>query len=292
MQLFFILAHVERIVKTGCASKVACMSWSASGRAIIIRNEEVLTNSLLPSFFPKAKFSSFTRKLYRWGFRQDSGKSLAGVVYKEEEKVFWHPHFQRDNRPLVRKMKSSTAEGRRRTLEAAKLVAQQSGTNNSESISPQDISDPSETTQERPNRGLAIASVDRSIASQPFANAVSTSTEFLLTRYHRDQHTSLVIQGVAPSNPFTSHQPSAAHVGLSTLADWQALTRPNPAHLRFFTSSSSLLPPNPILSGNPLLQLAGILHPNLSRQASYEEILRTSGAPLTAEERLLLLRYV
>ena len=83
------------------------------GLAIIIRDKAELVNELLPIAFPKAKFSSFKRKLYHWGFWQVKGK--ASVLFcKEEAKMFWHKDFRRDDIPLMASMISNTAEGMRR----------------------------------------------------------------------------------------------------------------------------------------------------------------------------------
>jgi hypothetical protein len=93
-----------------------CISWTRDGHSFIIRNRNEFVGKLLPLFFREAKFSSFTRKLYRWGFRQICiPKSLNR---KERDMVFGHEYFQRDQKYLISNMRSVTAAGTRRAIVA------------------------------------------------------------------------------------------------------------------------------------------------------------------------------
>jgi hypothetical protein len=63
-----MLTQVEReCAKSGADVDEACICWILEGRAFAIRNKQVLVDTILPLIFRKAKFPSFTRKLYRWG---------------------------------------------------------------------------------------------------------------------------------------------------------------------------------------------------------------------------------
>jgi hypothetical protein len=65
-----------------------CISWNPAGTAFYVHNSELLEQTILPRFFPTAKYASFTRKLNRWGLKQmNDGTDEGG--YK-------HPLFQRD----------------------------------------------------------------------------------------------------------------------------------------------------------------------------------------------------
>jgi HSF-type DNA-binding len=46
-----------------------CVAWMDDGKSFIIRKPDEFTRTVVPKFFKATKFSSFTRKLYRWGFR-------------------------------------------------------------------------------------------------------------------------------------------------------------------------------------------------------------------------------
>ena len=46
------------------------VTWMPHGQSFIFIDPERFTNEILPNYFRKSKFSSFIRKLYRWGFRQ------------------------------------------------------------------------------------------------------------------------------------------------------------------------------------------------------------------------------
>ena len=67
-----------------------CIAWADEGRAFIVRNPDAFAREVVPMFFKATKFSSFTRKLYRWGFRQvNRGTGAMDPI------VFANPNFQR-----------------------------------------------------------------------------------------------------------------------------------------------------------------------------------------------------
>ena len=67
-----------------------------SGKSFNILKPKAFTSEILPDFFKSAKYSSFTRKLHRWGFTR---------LYKGDEAgAFYHKDFQRDRLDLVEKM--------------------------------------------------------------------------------------------------------------------------------------------------------------------------------------------
>lgn len=43
-----------------------CVAWLDDGKSFIIRKPDDFTRNVVPKFFKPTKFSSFTRKLYRW----------------------------------------------------------------------------------------------------------------------------------------------------------------------------------------------------------------------------------
>ncbi len=61
-----MLIHVERVYANQ-AKKIEEQSigWSNNGKSFVIRDKDALCKSWIPAFFGQAKFSSFTRKLYR-----------------------------------------------------------------------------------------------------------------------------------------------------------------------------------------------------------------------------------
>jgi hypothetical protein len=135
LQLLLLLVHAEREAdrRGKTPAKGASLAWTSDGKAIKIRDTRELTNKLLPLLahtdLGQAKFSSFLRRLYRWGFRQvssSSSKNKCDDHARNEKvvkaKVFCHPLFQRDNKPLVEGMKSITAEGNRRAASSQHLT--------------------------------------------------------------------------------------------------------------------------------------------------------------------------
>lgn len=81
-----------------------CIAWCHSGDSFVIRNPDEFTKQVLPKFFKATKFSSFTRKLYRWGFRQ-----LNRGIGPHEPIIFGNEFFHRDHAGLMAKMRSVTA---------------------------------------------------------------------------------------------------------------------------------------------------------------------------------------
>lgn len=96
-----LMKYVEEKNKT---EKEFCVSWLPEGKAFVIYNIKEFTNSVIPKFFKASKFCSFTRKLYRWGFRQ-----LNRGIGPDEPIIFGNEYFQRDNADLMVNMRSITA---------------------------------------------------------------------------------------------------------------------------------------------------------------------------------------
>lgn len=97
-------------------TKTYCIAWLPDGKSFVIRNPDQFTKTVLPNFFKATKFSSFTRKLYRWGFRQ-----VNRGIGPDDPIIFGNEYFQRHNAELMVKMRSITAAGTRKaqTMEAA-----------------------------------------------------------------------------------------------------------------------------------------------------------------------------
>ena len=105
------LRHVERLVAaTGEDPLEQSIAWVLEGHAFVITDKDRFCAEWVPLFFGQAKFSSFTRKLYRWGFRK---VNLAPHHFTEsappEAEFFGNEFFQRDKIELLINMKSVTA---------------------------------------------------------------------------------------------------------------------------------------------------------------------------------------
>jgi hypothetical protein len=104
VQLMNLMEFADQQNKEEC-----CVSWLPDGKSFIIRNPDEFTRQLVPKYFKATKFSSFTRKLYRWGFRQ-----VNRGIGPDDPIIFGNEHFQRDNAELMSKMRSVTAAGTRK----------------------------------------------------------------------------------------------------------------------------------------------------------------------------------
>jgi hypothetical protein len=72
------------------------IGWTPSGKAFNIIQSKVFVAKILPDHFKNAKYSSFTRKLHRWGFMRHYRGPEAGA--------FFHKNFRRGRMDMVEKM--------------------------------------------------------------------------------------------------------------------------------------------------------------------------------------------
>jgi hypothetical protein len=86
-----------------------CCSWLPDGKSFVVSNPDDFTRQILPKYFKATKFSSFTRKLYRWGFRQ-----VNRGIGPDDPIIFGNEFFQRDDAELMAKMRSVTAASTRK----------------------------------------------------------------------------------------------------------------------------------------------------------------------------------
>lgn len=99
-------------------SKTFCIAWLADGKTFIIRDPEEFTRKVLSKFFKATKFSSFTRKLYRWGFRQ-----VNRGIGPDDPIIFGNEYFQRDKEELTANMRSVTAASTRKQEKSSLEIA-------------------------------------------------------------------------------------------------------------------------------------------------------------------------
>ena len=88
-----------------------CIAWCDDGRSFVIRNCNEFTRTVVPKYFKPTKFSSFTRKLYRWGFRQ-----INRGLGPDDPVIFGCAHFQRDAPEEMANMRSVTAAATRKDV--------------------------------------------------------------------------------------------------------------------------------------------------------------------------------
>lgn len=72
------------------------VTWLPHGKAFLIIKKSKFNSYILPKYFNGTKYSSFTRKLIRWGFDRISKGPETGA--------YFHRYFQRNNLDLVRKL--------------------------------------------------------------------------------------------------------------------------------------------------------------------------------------------
>jgi hypothetical protein len=76
------------------------ISWLPHGNGFIIHKKKTFANDILPRYFKASKFTSFTRKLNRWGFSR--------VPRGPETGAYFHKLFRRDKSTLCMQMTSNS----------------------------------------------------------------------------------------------------------------------------------------------------------------------------------------
>lgn len=76
------------------------ISWLHHGRSFFIDDKELFAKLILPTYFDGGKFTSFTRRLKRWGFER--------ITIGPEVGAFHNKHFTRDNPEMAKKIKYKT----------------------------------------------------------------------------------------------------------------------------------------------------------------------------------------
>jgi hypothetical protein len=76
------------------------ISWLPHGNGFIIHKKKTFANEILPKYFKASKFTSFTRKLNRWGFSR--------VPRGPETGAYFHKLFRRDKPTLCMQMTSNS----------------------------------------------------------------------------------------------------------------------------------------------------------------------------------------
>jgi HSF-type DNA-binding len=117
------LTHVEReCAKTKKSESEESIRWVLDGKAFAVQNIDQFCETWLPMFFGQSKFPSFTRKLYRWGFRKINIASIPNrKSYSENAIFFGSTHFLRDDKSQLSLMKSVTAAKARSSVAADAL---------------------------------------------------------------------------------------------------------------------------------------------------------------------------
>jgi len=90
----FILSQLYAAISNEDNSNI--ISWMPHGRGFMIYQKTSFANEIMPKFFKQSKFTSFTRKLNRWGFSRVSRGPEAGAYY--------HEHFLKGQPRLLMQM--------------------------------------------------------------------------------------------------------------------------------------------------------------------------------------------
>jgi hypothetical protein len=203
-----MLMHVEKeCAKSGRKPGHAPVAWMPDGKSFVIRSKEKLVSDLLPQFFRQGKFSSFTRKLYRWGFRQVNMQRDR----QPQAMYFGNEYFQRDNKAQLTNMRSITAAGIRREKAAESKQTEEvpSGFQPQQQL---------QTVSSRDLSGLSLPSMsflsDRSLAAHPRMTEPSLLT---IGAYHQSRIQSSMLHEALANAQLQRHlamqQASLQHQG-------------------------------------------------------------------------------
>ncbi|KAL3794741.1 hypothetical protein HJC23_012751 [Cyclotella cryptica] len=102
----FALKLMQILSVPECQSAI---QWMPAGDAFCVMNAKELVEKVLPKYFKETKYTSFTRKLNRWGFKNCSPLSSSKG---QLEAIYCHELFLRDRPELCEYMKAG--QGRKR----------------------------------------------------------------------------------------------------------------------------------------------------------------------------------
>ncbi len=114
-QMMMLMVYVDRIcARLGKGKEKESIEWTADGKTFVIWHVKHFTSTWLPMFFGQLKFSSFIRKLYRWGFKKIT-VCLPGKDDRHGKVLcFGNENFQNNDLTLLTKMRSVTEPKYRR----------------------------------------------------------------------------------------------------------------------------------------------------------------------------------
>lgn len=121
------------------------ISWLPHGKAFLIVNRQRFADRVLPHYFRKTKYTSFTRKLNRWNFTR--------VTRGPELGAYYHEFFQRGNEALCTQMYCKNDRAKFAVAGKERKKAEESAVNKQED-SPQLVQ--SSTSQADPVRRLSV----------------------------------------------------------------------------------------------------------------------------------------
>jgi hypothetical protein len=261
-----MLSHIDR-EKAKSGKRDPCACWSQDGHAFIVRSRNDFVATLLPRFFRDAKFSSFTRKLYRWGFRQICISKV--VDKKDREMIFGHEHFQRDDKALMVHMRSVTAAGTRRSIEALnarKKAKEEVKDNEDKEASSDDVDASDQETEKQPNTPISRQPTDPCMR----ANAVHEPSPDLV-KLEENNVQSDATPASSSSDVVTGAQARMPVVTLQSLAE-SLYHRQAPSHLSIPAGLQHLIPSlaaleqgqPPMMPANPFTTQLPVFHQNLT----------------------------
>lgn len=82
------------------------VAWAPNGDSFLIKNVDMFSEVILPSYFKHSKFSSFVRQLNFYGFRKI--RPDCSMLNQDEEVRFYHEYFQADKPDLLHKIHRAT----------------------------------------------------------------------------------------------------------------------------------------------------------------------------------------
>ena len=123
-----------KVLSTRRYNDIIC--WTPDGKGFSILRPKAFADNILPKYFKEAKYSSFTRKLHRWGFQ----RHLRGV----DTGAFYHKNFQRGRLDLLDLMtcykpRETSARAAGKLPKSSRISSQSQSTQQSPSMPPVDM---------------------------------------------------------------------------------------------------------------------------------------------------------
>jgi hypothetical protein len=153
------------------------IEWLPSGKSFVIHKPKVFATEILPHRFKSAKYSSFTRKLHRWGFVRHFRGGESGA--------FFHVEFQKGRLDLAEAMTCCQQQ-----KEAASKKARKAKLHSSKTQASKNIKSLSPSTRNRKAGNASFRNVISGSATQrsPQAQAQSRNDGVIRTPSMRLPH--------------------------------------------------------------------------------------------------------
>lgn len=179
------------------------MEWTPHGRSFVIKNQEAFAFRVLHHHFKAGKYSSFVRKLYRWGFSR--------ILRGDNHGAFYNENFLKGKYKLCRQIKACHARSPEVTYNLRKKIEDR----NKIAVLPFLLDQGNASSTQLPSYRMAGASNSLNTAYQPI---LSRAPDSVVPPCNNLPHVSCSPSPTFPVNNALLSMALANSMGLTTQA--------------------------------------------------------------------------